>query len=304
MTTPPPHDAMPPALIDALAALGPTATPPGVMALYDPWLAEQPRNGLRRLTDLAYGGHPRHRLDVYLPSGEAPEGAPLLVFFHGGGFLRGDKRDRANVGWWGAGQGLVTVLANYRLAPESRWPSGPEDVAAVWQALQTLAPTWGADPGRSVLMGESAGAAHVAAASLMHRFQPPGWCIAGAALLSGPYNARLEAQAREALHIPSPDPRNEAYFGPDTATWGEASVVDQIDAAPFPLLIAAAERDLLQMQVQAGELFARLVSQHGFQPALHWWRHHNHFSPGASIGTADTTVSGPLGDFIRRAVAR
>ena len=69
-------------------------------------------------------------------------------------------------------------------------------------------------------------------------------------------------------------------------------------------VVVAAERDLLQMQVQAGELFARLVGQHGFQPALHWWRHHNHVSPGASIGTADTPVSGPLGDFLRRAVAR
>lgn len=304
MTTPPPHDPMPPALIAALAALGPAATPPGVMALYAPWLADQPRDGLRRLPDLPCGGHPRHRFDVYLPAEPAPEGAPLLVFFHGGGFLRGDKQDRANIGWWGARQGLVTVLANYRLAPDAHWPSGPEDVAAVWLALQALAPTWGADPGRVVLVGESAGAAHVAAATLMRRFQPPGWRIAGAALLSGPYHARLEGLAREALHIPSPDPRNEAYFGPDTATWGEASVVEQIDAAPFPLLVAAAERDLLQMQVQAGELFARLVGQHGFQPALHWWRHHNHFSPGASIGTADTTVSGPLGDFIRRAVAR
>ena len=128
------------------------------------------------LTDLAYGPHARHRLDVYAPPGT--NGAPVLVLFHGGGFIRGDKTMRANVGAWGAAQGFVTVLANYRLAPECRWPSGPEDVAAVWQAVRDKAHDWGGDPDRIILVGESAGAAHVAAATLMTRFQPPGWRIA------------------------------------------------------------------------------------------------------------------------------
>jgi acetyl esterase len=66
------------------------------------------------------------------------------------------------------------------------------------------------------------------------------------------------------------------------------------------LLIAAAERDLRQMQVQAGELFARLVKQHGFSPELHWWAGHDHFTPGASLGSADTTVGEPLAAFVRR----
>lgn len=107
------------------------------------------------LTDLAYGPHARHRLDVHLPPGAS--GAPVLVFFHGGGVVRGDKRDRAHVGAWGASQGFVTVLANYRLAPECRWPSGPENVVAAWQAVRVQARDWGGDPDRIVLIGESAG---------------------------------------------------------------------------------------------------------------------------------------------------
>jgi acetyl esterase len=250
------------------------------------------------LTDLAYGPHARHRLDVHAPA--HARAAPVLVFFHGGGFIRGDKQARANIGAWGASQGFVTVLANYRLAPEHRWPSGPEDVVAGWQWVREQARDWGGDPSKIVLVGESAGAAHVAAASLMSRFQPVGWQIAGAALLSGPYNAGLEAQAPEALGIEAPDVRNNAYFSDDRSAWAQASIVDQVDAAPFPLLIAAAERDLLQMQVQAGELFARLVRSHGFMPELHWWAGHDHFTPGASLGSPDTTVSGPLAAFVRR----
>jgi acetyl esterase len=140
----------------------------------------------------------------------------------------------------------------------------------------------------------------VAAATLLRRWQPPGWRIAGAALLSGPYNARLEGLARTQFGIATPDPRNEAYFGTDPAAWDAASLVDHVDAPPFPLWISMAERDLLQMQAQAGELFARLVSRHGFAPELRLLREHNHFSQGYSVGTADTSVSAPLLDFIRR----
>jgi acetyl esterase len=254
-----------------LRALGPGFNLPAVQALYAPLLAAQSRDG-----------------------------QPVLIALHGGGFIRGDKSQRANLGFWGAREGFVTVLANYRLGPESRWPSGPEDVVAIWRWVQSNAERLGGDPARVVLMGESAGAAHVASASLCRIFQPSGWRIAAALLVSGPYNARLEGLARGQFGIDTPDPRNEAYFGRDLRAWDDASIVDHVDAAPFPLLISYAERDLLQMQVQAGELFARLVSRHGFAPALHCWREHNHFSQGYSIGTSDTSVSGPLAAFIRQ----
>lgn len=289
---------LPASVVARLRDLGSGFHLPEVQALFEPLLAVQPRDGVRAQADLAYGGHDRHRLDVYAPATPGPH--PVLVWWHGGGFIRGSKAQRANVGWWGAREGFVTVLPNYRLAPESRWPCGPEDVAAVWQWLQTHAPGLGGDPARVVLAGESAGAAHVAAATLMRRFQPSGWRVAGAALFSGPYNARLEGLARPAFGIATPDPRNEAYFGPDRAAWDAASIVDQVDAAPFPLWISMAERDLLQMQVQAGELFARLVSRHGFQPELRLLQDHNHFSAGYGIGTADTGTSAALAAFVRR----
>lgn len=285
-----------------LRAMGTGFNLPEVQALYAPLLAGPSREGVLLHADLAYGPHPRHRLDLYAPAVPGPH--PVLAWWHGGGFIRGDKAQRANLGRWGARAGFVTVLPNYRLAPESRWPSGPEDVVAVWQWLQTHAATFGGDPGQVVLAGESAGAAHVAAATLMRRFQPAGWQIAGAALCSGPYNARLEGLARTQFGTASPDPRNEAYFGSDPTAWDAASLVDHVDAAPFPLWISFAERDLLQMQVQAGELFARLVSRHGFAPELRMVREHNHFSGGFSFGTDDHSVSAPLADFVRRCTAQ
>ncbi|MFG6432300.1 alpha/beta hydrolase [Roseateles sp. LYH14W] len=290
---------VPDSIAARLAELGAGFNLPEVQALYEPLLARQPTDGVLKLDSQRYGAHARQVLDVYRPAAETTTLRPLLLFFHGGGFIRGDKAHKANIGWHFARQGVVTLLPNYRLAPEHRWPAGPEDVATSLACAHEQAQSLGADPARIFLMGESAGAAHVAAASLMTRFGVQG--IRGAILTSGPYNARLERLSRAAFGVATPDPRNDAYFGTnDPEALLAMSIVEQVDAAPFPLLISYAERDLLQMQVQAGELFARLSGQHGFAPELRVIRHHNHFSQTQAVNTGDDSLSGPVLDFIAR----
>jgi acetyl esterase/lipase len=295
----------PAAIAERLRVLGNGFNLPEVQSLYAPLLAAQPTDGVRVQADLRYGEHARHVLDVYAPAAAASTTLrPVLVAFHGGGFIRGDKSTKPNAGWCFAREGLVTVLPNYRLAPDSRWPSGPEDVAAVVQWLRAHAVEICGDPDRIVLMGESAGAAHVAAAVLMRRFgvdRAAG--VRGAVLLSGPYHARLERLARSALAIATPDPRNDAYFGTDDAdALAAMSTVEHIDAAPLPLLIGHAERDLPQMTLQAGELFARLVAAHGFTPEWLVVPDHNHFSQTVALNTGDSSLSAPVLDFVRRHV--
>lgn len=292
-----------PEVLAQLRSWGAGASMPEVKAFYGERSAGQDRTGLECLTDQPYGPHPRQRMDVYLPQSADPH-RPVLLFWHGGGFIRGDKSDRANLGWWGARQGFVTVLANYRLAPEVQWPSGAEDVVAAVLSVSKRSPLWGANPKAIVLAGESAGAAHVAAAALIRSFQPPDWHIAGAFLLSGPYDAQLERMARGPLGIPTPDPRNDAYFGAERSDWSTASILARVDAEPFPLVVATTERDLPQMQVQAGALFTRLVTQHGFVPDWLVVPEHNHFSAAAGLGTEDETLARPLADFVRCCAAR
>ncbi len=290
---------MPEDLVRGLGELGVCHRPDVVEALYAPWQPAPPM-GAQCEQNRAYGPHARQVLDIYHPAPDTPRKPTVLLYAHGGGFIRGDKSQRRNVGWWGAQQGHTTVLMNYRLAPEVRWPAGAEDVVSAVCWLREHLPELNRTGRPLLLIGESAGAAHVAGAALLRRLQPSSWSLGGVALLSGPYDAGLEAAAPEALGIAQPDIRNEAYFGPDRSRWDEASVVRQIDAPPLPVLIAAAERDLLQMQVQAANLFTTLVREHRYQPELHWWRHHNHFSPGMSLGTADRTVSAPLEAFAAR----
>jgi triacylglycerol lipase len=275
--------------------------PPAAKALYAPLLADMPR-GAAPLRDLAYGDDERHRLDVYPAVGAAsqPAAAPVVVFLHGGGFIRGDKADREAVGHYFSRHGVVAVLPNYRLGPKHRWPAGAEDAASVLAWARANVARYGGDPDHIVFAGESAGAAHVAAATLVSRFHPPGGLkIAGAFLASGVYNAELEFLARAQLGIATPDPRNEAYFGTDFGAYRAMSTVELVDAAPFPLAITYAELDPVQMQAQAGELFARLVTRHGFAPRIGVIANHNHLSQVYAINSGDDALAAPLLAFVR-----
>jgi acetyl esterase len=286
-------------LEQTIRSAGPVIDPPAAKALYAPLLADMPRGG-EVLRDIVYGEDERQRLDVYLPVA-ASRPAPVVVFLHGGGFIRGDKADREAVGHYFSRHGVLAVLPNYRLGPRHRWPAGAEDVSAVLGWARAHVEAHGGNREHIVLAGESAGAAHVAAATLIRRFHPPeGLRIAGAFLASGVYNVELELLARSQLGIATPDPRNEAYFGTDFAGYRAMSTVELVDAAPFPLAISYAELDPVQMQAQAGELFARLVTRHGFAPRIGVIRNHNHLSQVYSINSGDEALAGPLLDFVRR----
>jgi acetyl esterase len=140
----------------------------------------------------------------------------------------------------------------------------------------------------------------VATATLVRRFHPQeGLAIAGAILISGVYNVHLEKLARNQFGVLSPDPRNEPYYGSNFDDYKSMSTIDLIDAPATPLLITYAELDLLQMQVQAGELFARLVTQHGFEPQLKVIRGHNHLTQTYAVNTGDESLSAPLLNFLR-----
>lgn len=286
-------------LKQGIRALGPVLDMPFTQSLYRPLLERQRREGVKVVADLNYGEDPYQSLDVYRPAEESDAPRSVMIFLHGGGFVRGDKSDRENVGQFFARHGMVVVVANYRLAPQHQWPAGAEDVIRAYKWVRHNAGRYGGDIQRIFLAGESAGAAHVAAAMLARRFHPSdGLQIAGGILISGVYNVRLEKLARAQFGVATPDPRNEAYFGTDFERYGSMSTVTLIDASPVPLLITFAELDLLQMQVQAGELFARLVSDHGFSPQIKMIRDHNHLTQVYAVNTGDESLSAPMLEFL------
>ncbi|HEX4511239.1 MAG TPA: alpha/beta hydrolase, partial [Burkholderiaceae bacterium] len=73
--------------------------------------------------DVPYGANARQKLDVYTPTSAAPAGGwPLVVFFYGGSWSRGEKHDYGFVGAALARRGVLVVVADYRLYPEVRYP--------------------------------------------------------------------------------------------------------------------------------------------------------------------------------------
>ena len=111
--------------------------------------------------DLAYGSHPRQRLDLFTPE---TKGFPTVVFVHGGSLSTGDKADEdyGKVCRAFPGAGIACANVNYRLAADAAWPAQAEDVGAAVAWVRTHIAERGGDPQRLVLVGHSSGAMLVA----------------------------------------------------------------------------------------------------------------------------------------------
>jgi len=96
-------------------------------------------------------------LRIYTPLGQGP--FPLMVFFHGSGFVvcSLDTHDGMCRNLC-AGTGCVVVSVDYRLAPEHKFPAAPDDCLTATRWAAANASALGADPGRILVAGDSAGA--------------------------------------------------------------------------------------------------------------------------------------------------
>ncbi|TKD50647.1 alpha/beta hydrolase [Sphingomonas baiyangensis] len=286
---------MSPDLRDAIAALGTDLSLPmmqGTQALFaERHLGFDPE--VQVTEDVRYGDDPRNRMDLFRKPGV--EGAPILVYLHGGGFVQGDKRSPVglpfyqNVGDFAARNGMLGVTVTYRLAPGHQWPSGPEDLAAVVRGLRANAAQHGGDPTRIYLAGQSAGAVHVASYVAHLQFHAePGGGIAGAILLSCVYDVAT-AHANQ-FH--------KAYYGEDSASYAACSTTHGLIATDVPLLMTVSEHDVADFQKQAAAMVAAWGAAKGTYPPMLRLTGHNHLSPGLSLGSSEDGVGREILEFI------
>ncbi len=163
------------------------------------------RHGSRDAQLVSYGSHRLQAIDYHA----APaKNAPLVLFVHGGGWKRGDKRmmdDSAKLAHWRA-QGYAVASLNYRLVPDARVEDQAADVAAGLAALLKQAPRLGFDPQRVVLVGHSAGAHLVALVGT-----DPQW-LRGAGLDFGAIDGVIPLDGA-GYHVPSQMGKNEVVLG-------------------------------------------------------------------------------------------
>lgn len=269
----------------------PGAEFPTLKAIYRDHLEEANFEKSRIETDLRYGPDERHKLDVLMPATPLPRQMPVVIFFHGGGFVRGVRSDGAiydNVLHYFTRHGMVGINATYRLAPENRFPAAAEDIRDVLRWTRKNIDRYGGDPEQIFLIGHSAGAVHVASYTFMEELHPSegGDGLLGSILMSGVYG---EENVTEGEHV---------YFGDDLASLPGRVPLAQVEGRRVPLFIIDAEHDPLLMQTSALTLTRAICERDNKCPRHQQIGGHNHFSMVFHINTFDDSIAGDILEFI------
>lgn len=175
----------------------------------------------------------RGLLDVYAP--RSARQAPLVIFFYGGSWEEGNRADYKFVGTALANRGFVTLIPDYRLYPDVRFPDFLADGAKAVRWARRNAEEFGADPGLIFLVGHSAGA-YIAAMLTLDRARLDAQsqaAVAGFVGLAGPYD-----------FLPLKSGNLKRIFAP---AGGDLSTSQPIsyargDAAPMLLLTGATDK--------------------------------------------------------------
>jgi acetyl esterase/lipase len=175
-----------------------------------------------------YGADPRQTLDIYVPDG-LTKPAPVILFFYGGSWSSGSKDLYRAFGQAFASKGIVTVVADYRLYPQVKYPVFVQDGAEAFRFVHDNIAKYGGDPNRLFLAGHSAGAyIAVMLASDLHYLKDahadPAW-LRGVIGIAGPYD-----------FLPLTDPALIDTFG--GANVRQTQPIDHIDGKRAPMLLA------------------------------------------------------------------
>ncbi|MEO6216584.1 MAG: alpha/beta hydrolase [Sphingomonas sp.] len=178
------------AILLALALIVAFISPPAQLSLLDEAIgggvgASRPGSAL------PFGTHGQ-TLDVWRPAGKATAKRPVLIFWYGGGWAKGDRRAYAFAARAYARSGFVVVMPDYRKVPGIRFPAFVQDGAEAVKWTRDHIADYGGDPDRIAVTGHSAGAYTVAMLTLDTRWLEAEGVdpkiIKAAVGLSGPYD--------------------------------------------------------------------------------------------------------------------
>jgi acetyl esterase/lipase len=252
--------------------------------------------------NIEFGAHPKLKYDLYLPDNPNEEfsSTPVIVFFYGGSWNRGDKSEYEFVGRRLASMGYITAVPNYRLYPEVQYPDfledGAQSIAHLKKELQKPEYNHLNPAQQYVLMGHSAGAYNAAmlaldprwlnATGLEHRTS-----IKGLIGLAGAYNIYpiKDTDVQPVFNHPNYPPRSQP--------------IDYADKSNVPTLLLAPQTDTLVSIERNTHALQRALASAGNQSKVESIEGTDHVT---LIGTLSPllffkgSTAKPIEEFMRR----
>lgn len=211
-------------------------------------------SGVQVESDIPFGNGARLKLDVYRPA-EARD-APVLVFFYGGSWQRGEKSIYRFVGAALASAGIVVVIPDYRLYPPVLYPDFLRDSALAVRWAKDNVARFGGDSGKLFLAGHSAGAYNAISLATDRRWLAeaklePKQDLAGVIGIAGPYD-----------FLPLEDDQLKIIFGPEEGR-PKTQPINYVNGDEPPLLLLRPANDTVVDPGNSARLAKRMEEKGG-----------------------------------------
>jgi acetyl esterase/lipase len=247
------------------------------------------------------------KMDLYYPQ-PVRSALPVVLYIHGGGWYSGDKTS-------GVGQvdipelvkrGYLVAAVNYRLAPRYPFPAQIEDVKCAVRYLRANAATYGLDPARIGVFGDSAGGHLAALLGVTDKscgfdgcedFLDQSSRVQAVVDMCGPSDLTLTFEQNWSMLI-------EHVFNtsdPESEIIKRASPVTYVSSDDAPFLIIHGNKDDQVLLNQSAELYSKLISC-GVPAGLVVVENAGHeFVPaGGRISPSRAEITRLVGDFFDR----
>ncbi len=234
-------------------------------------------------------------LDIYMPNDE--KDVPVIVYFHGGALLMGNKSWGGDIGNKVAKSGIGLVSVNYRLSPEFQHPTHINDVAAETAWVINNIEAYGGNPEKVYIAGHSAGA-YLAALlavdfSLLKAHSIVDSQIVGAILIS-PF-LYVEETAKDRIER---DSIYKTIWGNEPQSWMQASVTPHILPHRDSILLIYADGDDDWRKEQIKRFAKEMTGAGNLHILTNEVSNRNHMTLISAIPDNDDMIVNLIRDFI------
>jgi BD-FAE protein len=311
------HAQVPPEIAKQLLAIGRGVCPAETAEVYRPLHPNPPYKGVSIARDISFGPDAKNVLDVFAPE-QGAGSRPVLIYVSGGA---GNKRQASpnevfydNIMLWAVKNGMTGV--NMQRRPGQSWDDPAKDVSLVVQWVSQNITRYKGNPERVFIWSQSAG--NVPASTYVGHpefYGPKGVGLKGAIFMSAATFNILPAAppAVQGGFAPCGQPTpgsqpaaagggdgkagggqgKQAQAQPDGATLLARSNLPGLIHSNLPFLVSTAELDPPSI-IAFAEILRDALCKAGRCPTYSVFKDHSHISEVMSPDTADTSVTGPI----------